>query len=183
LVPLAIKTQSIWFTQRELRTRILAIDFKHEQRSRTETRDLLLRLQELRFELHVWHSEIEAYHSSLLPWQARVFARYLTSWRVEDNHTRLTTLVDHAYDLLRSTAERFDSMLEARQANILAIIAIMQLIGTGGAIAGYFDLAGIAQVDIKPIAQTQVFVGFVALLPAITAIAILGLIVAARRRR
>jgi hypothetical protein len=36
--------------------------------------------------------------------------------------------VDHAWDLLRSTADRFDDIVGARQANILAVIAIITMI-------------------------------------------------------
>jgi hypothetical protein len=36
--------------------------------------------------------------------------------------------VDHAWDLLRSAADRFDDIVGARQANILAVIAIITMI-------------------------------------------------------
>jgi len=109
--------------------------------------------------------------------------RYLTCWGVQDTYTELASLVNYGCDLLRSTAERFDGILEARQANILAIIAIIQLIGIAGAVVGYFNLADLSHIGIDQIARTPVFAALVALLPAITGIAILGLIVAARRRR
>ena len=182
LVPLVIKAQSVWFVQRELRTRILAVDFEQRQRSRRETRDLLLHFQELRFELHLWDSENEAYRAALVPWQARVFGRYMTSWRVPETYTRLTRLVDHGYDLLHATTDRFDGILEARQANILATIAIVQLVGVGGAVAGYFDLANLSRLDLGPIARAPAFQLLVGTLPAITAVAILALVLAARRR-
>jgi hypothetical protein len=150
LVPIAIKTQSIWFTQRELRARILATDFERAQQGRQEITDLLLRLQQLRFELHLWGSEIEAYRNALVPWQARVLVRYNTSWGMEDAYARLVCLVDHACELLGATAERFDRVVEARQSNILAIIAIIQLIGISGAVAGYFDLANLSNINLRP---------------------------------
>lgn len=56
LALLALKTQANWFTQRQRRTRILAADFEHARQGRQETADLLLRLQELRFELLLWDS-------------------------------------------------------------------------------------------------------------------------------
>lgn len=183
LVPIAIKTQSIWFTQRELRARILATDFERAQQGRQEITDLLLRLQQLRFELHLWGSEIESYRNALVPWQARVLVRYNTSWGMEDAYARLVCLVDHACELLGATAERFDRVVEARQSNILAIIAIIQLIGISGAVAGYFDLANLSNVNLRPLAHSPAFTILVAFFPAITGIAILSLIVAARRRR
>lgn len=165
LVPIAIKTQSIWFTQRELRARILATDFEAAQQGRQEITDLLLRLQQLRFELHLWGSEIEAYRNALVPWQARVLVRYNTSWGMEDAYARLVCLVDHACELLGATAERFDRVVEA------------------GAVAGYFDLANLSNINLQPLAHSPVFTILVAFFPAITGIAILSLIVAARRRR
>lgn len=183
MVPIAITTQAIWFTQRDLRTRILAMDFERARHQPAETSNLLLHLQELRFELHLWDAEIEAYRNALVPWQARVLERYVSNWGMRETFQRLTNLVDHACELLQSAAERFDGIVETRQANILAVIAIIQLIGVAGAIVGYFDLAALTRLNIQPIARSAAFTALVALLPAITGIAIIALIVVARRRR
>lgn len=118
-----------------------------------------------------------------MPWQARVLAHCLTCWGMDETYTRLTSLVDYACDPLRSTADRFDGIMEARQANILAVIAIIQLIGIAGAVVGYFNLADLSHIGIDPIARTRVFAALVALLPAITGIAIITLIIVARCRR
>lgn len=183
LAPVAIKAQSIWFMQRELRTRILALDFDRIQQGRQETTDLLLHFQQLRFELHLWDSEIEAYRNSLVPWQSRVLNRYVTAWGLSEGHTRLAGLVDRVCDLLRSSAERFDGVLKARQANILAIIAIIQLVGIASAIVGYFDLAALSHAHVRSVAAAPAFTTFVYLLPAVTGLVILGLVAAARHRR
>jgi hypothetical protein len=84
---------------------------------------------------------------------------------------------------LRSSADRFDGIVESRQANILAIIAIIQLIGIPAAIVGYFDLAKLSTLDVEPIAHTASFMTMVAFLPIITGVAIVGLIAVASRRR
>lgn len=183
LAPLAIKTQALWFMQRELRTRILAIDFDRVRQERRETAGLLLAFQQLRFELHLWDSEIEAYRNALVPWQARVFDRYVAGWGMRENHVRLTGLVDHVCDLLRSSAERFDSRLRARQADILAVIGIIQLVGIASSVSGYFDLAALSHAHVRTVARTPEFAAFVYLLPAVTGIVIIALIAAARHRR
>jgi hypothetical protein len=100
-----------------------------------------------------------------------------------DAYARLVCLVDHACELLEATAERFDRVVEARQSNILAIIAIIQLISIAGAVAGYFDLANLSNINLRPLAHSPTFTILIAFFPAITGIAILSLIVATRRRR
>ena len=183
MVPIAVKTQAIWFTQRSLRTRILAADFEQTRQRRGDTSDLLLHLEELRFELHLWDAEIEAYHNALVPWQARIMDRYVGSWGMTEAYQRLTGLVDHACELLQSAAERFDRIVEARQANILAVIAIVQLIGIAGAVVEYFNLAALSRLNVQPVVRSPVFTVLVALFPVITGIAIIALISVVRRRR
>lgn len=156
---------------------------KQEHLRRQSTNDMLLRFQEMRFELHLWDSEIEAYQSGLVPWQSRIFASYQSTWDVSDTFAKLTRLVDNACELLRTPAERFDGVVETRQANILAIIAIIQLVGIPAAIVGYFDLAKLSRLDIEPFAHRPSFVMMVAWLPVITGLAIVGLIAVASRRR
>lgn len=183
LVPIAIAAQSAWFLMRELRANILDTDFDTSTHKIAPVSRALASLEGLRLQLHLWGSEIVAFRNALVPWQLEVYAAYLERWSMTESYADLTRLVENSAQLFKSAADRFERRAQDRQANVLAVIAIIQIIGIAGSIAGYFQLAEIARLDVSGALHAGWFAWMVAAMPAMTAMTIIGLLVLFFRRK
>ncbi len=183
MVPIVVRSQSIWLNQKAILNGVVTED--HDQRSRDARLNTLAlaEVQKLRFEITLWSAEIEGYLSTLIPWQKHLMEVYFQSWGIDNAHKTLMSMLDRTFDLYRTSYDQFVRKTETHQANTLFIIAVVQLIGIAGAIKGFFDLVDTSKLDTHFITDSAAFYGFVVALPFIVTATILVLTFTALRRQ